>query len=232
VSFVALFFVPAAYGRHARPRRWSLPARWGWFVMESPAVLVPVAMYLASARTDDAVALVFLLLWLCHYVDRAWLYPFRLAPAARAMPWDVVALAFVFQIANSLLHGIWLFDIGPRRPLAWLVAPRFLVGVLLFALGWAVNRWADAELRRLRGVATGYALPLRGLYRWISCPNYLGEIGMWIGWAVATWAPPAAAFALWTIANLAPRARRHHRWYRDRFPDYPAARRALIPKVW
>ena len=66
----------------------------------------------------------------------------------------------------------------------------------------------------------------------MSCPNYLGEILEWVGWAVATWSLPGLAFAVWVIANLVPRARSHHRWYRERFPDYPDGRKALVPGLW
>ena len=52
------------------------------------------------------------------------------------------------------------------------------------------------------------------------------------GWALATWSLPGLAFAVWTVANLVPRARANHRWYRGRFPDYPKERRALVPGVW
>ena len=63
-------------------------------------------------------------------------------------------------------------------------------------------------------------------------PNYLGEIVVWSGWALATWSLPGLAFAVWTIANLAPRARSHHTWYQETFPDYPAERKALVPWMW
>jgi protein-S-isoprenylcysteine O-methyltransferase Ste14 len=66
----------------------------------------------------------------------------------------------------------------------------------------------------------------------VSSPNYLGEITIWLGWALATWSLPGLAFAFWTVANLLPRARANHTWYRQTFPDYPAERKALIPKVW
>ena len=66
-------------------------------------------------------------------------------------------------------------------------------------------------------------------FEWVSCPNYLGEMTEWAGWALATWSLPGLAFAAYTAANLAPRALAHHDWYRERFPDYPPRRRALIP---
>jgi 3-oxo-5-alpha-steroid 4-dehydrogenase 1 len=53
----------------------------------------------------------------------------------------------------------------------------------------------------------------------------------WGGWALACWNLGALAFFVWTIANLAPRAIKTHRWYRDQFPDYPQERKALLPFV-
>ena len=70
------------------------------------------------------------------------------------------------------------------------------------------------------------------MYRWISCPNYFGEIIEWIGWAIATWSLAGLAFALWTAANLVPRAYSHHQWYRESFTDYPPERKALVPRLW
>jgi steroid 5-alpha-reductase/3-oxo-5-alpha-steroid 4-dehydrogenase 1 len=54
----------------------------------------------------------------------------------------------------------------------------------------------------------------------------------WCGWALLTWSGPGLAFALFTAANLAPRARSSHLWYRKTFADYPKERRALIPYVF
>jgi len=39
-------------------------------------------------------------------------------------------------------------------------------------------------------------------------------------------------FAIWTMANLVPRALAHHRWYRETFADYPPGRKALIPYLF
>lgn len=200
--------------------------------METPAVLGMIALYFTGRHRGSPVATVFLLLWLAHYVDRAWFYPFRLPRSARPMPLLVVALAFVFQSVNAALHGVWLFSLASLRPSSWFVDPRFVAGALAFVAGLTINRLSDRELRELRARTGGYAVPTGRLHRWVSCPNYLGEIVMWGGWAIATWSPPALAFAFWTIANLAPRAWSHHRWYRERFAEYPSERRALVPFVW
>jgi protein-S-isoprenylcysteine O-methyltransferase Ste14 len=75
-------------------------------------------------------------------------------------------------------------------------------------------------------------IPRGGLFRWVSAPNYLGEMMEWVGFAIATWSLAGAAFAVWTIANLLPRAVSNHRWYRSKFADYPPERRALIPWIF
>ena len=67
------------------------------------------------------------------------------------------------------------------------------------------------------------------MYNYISCPNYFGEIIEWLGFAIMVWSAPAFIFVLWTVFNLLPRALAHHKWYQNKFPDYPTNRKAIIP---
>ncbi len=232
-TFVSLFFVTAPYGRHAR-RGWGagMPSKLGWVLMEAPAAVVFGACYvLAEGKTITAG--VFFLLWELHYVHRSFIYPFSRRGGVKRMPWAIVGTGLLFNAVNAYLNGRYLFVLSGGYPSAWLGDPRFLAGLALFLGGLFINRRADLALTRLRRPGeTTYRVPHGGLYRWVSCPNYLGEILQWIGWAVATWSLAGLAFALWTVANLAPRARAHHRWYGEHFPDYPAERRALLPGLW
>jgi 3-oxo-5-alpha-steroid 4-dehydrogenase 1 len=229
--FVVLLFVAAPYGRYLRSGFGpAVPARLGWFLMEIPAVLVVAALFGASSRRHEPAALAFFLLWQLHYVPRAVLDPLRARHAAKALPIAIALMGACFNVVNGCLQGAWLFWIGPSRASGWLLGAPFLAGTALFLVGAAVNRSADAALRALRPPGeTGYFIPRGGLYERVSCPNYLGEIVQWLGWALATCSLPGLAFAVWTIANLLPRALAHHRWYRARFADYPRERRALIP---
>jgi redox-sensitive bicupin YhaK (pirin superfamily) len=117
------------------------------------------------------------------------------------------------------------------RPVRPVRDEHLVVGVALFLVGMGINLWADTALIKLRATGDGYQIPRGGLYEWISCPNYFGEILEWCGWALATGSLAGVAFAVYTAANIGPRAIDHHRWYRERFPDYPPERRALIPWV-
>ena len=101
---------------------------------------------------------------------------------------------------------------------------------MFFLSGMVIHFHSDAQLRELRNNhGSAYQIPRAGLFKYVSCPNYLGEIIEWLGWGLLIWSWAGLAFALFTIANLGPRAISHHKWYREHFPDYPTRRRALIP---
>ena len=234
VTFVGLLFVTAPYGRHAR-QGWGLTVdnRLAWIIMEAPAALVFAACFLLGEETHALVLVLFFALWEVHYIHRAFVYPLGLTRGAKRMPVLIAGMALLFNGVNGYLNGRYLALAASRYPGEWMGDARFLAGVLLFVVGFVANRHSDGLLRRLRAAGEQtYDVPYGGLFRWVSCPNYLGEIVQWMGWALATWSLPGLAFAVWTIANLAPRARSHHEWYRQHFQDYPPGRKALVPGLW
>jgi protein-S-isoprenylcysteine O-methyltransferase Ste14 len=232
VTVVATLMVDAPYGRYAR-KGWGpqIPAKVGWIVMESPAVLVFAAIYLQGDHRVELVPLCLLAMWQAHYINRTYIFPFRMRSEGKTMPAAVAGLAVVFNVLNAYINARWISHLGQYAP-SWLLDPRFLVGLVLFVVGYRINREADRTLFALRQPGeTGYKIPEGGLYRVISCPNYFGEIVMWIGFAVAAWSLAAVAFVAYSAANLGPRALANHRWYREKFPNYPSERRAIIPFV-
>jgi len=234
VVFVALFFVAAPYGRHTR-KGWGYTVgnKLGWVLMEAPAPIVFVVCFLLGSHKNTAVVFVLLGLWEAHYLHRAFIYPFGLRGTARRMPLLVVSFGFLFNVMNGYLNGRYITGFSGGYASSWLSDPRFIVGTVLFITGFVINRQADLALRSLRKPGeSGYKISYSRFYRWVSSPNYLGEITIWLGWALATWSLPGLAFALWTVANLLPRARAHHTWYRQTFPDYPPERKALLPGIW
>ncbi len=234
MTFSVLFFVSAPYGRHTR-RGWGprLPNRLGWLVMEAPAAVLFALFFALGEAPKNFPQVAFLFLWEAHYIHRAFIYPFRIPDGRKQMPLVIILLAFAFNSGNAYVNGRYLFTLSGGYSPTWFADPRFLSGLALFISGYALNRWSDRILRSLRAPGElDYKIPHGGMYRWISCPNYLGEIIEWAGWALATWSLPGLSFAIWTIANLAPRARAHHNWYRDEFPNYPLERYALLPFVW
>ncbi|TFH38369.1 MAG: DUF1295 domain-containing protein [Chrysiogenales bacterium] len=186
-----------------------------------------------SYRPATAATITLLVIWQSHYAHRVFIYPFMIRGNNR-VPLVTVLLALLFNFINTYVQGRWLFSLAPESlyTASWLHDPRFVIGVTVFFAGYALNKHADHRLRNLRTPGeSGYAIPGGGVFEYISCPNYLGEIITWTGWAIATWSLAGVFFLVWTLANLGPRAVAHHRWYRQTFPDYPEQRKALIPYI-
>jgi protein-S-isoprenylcysteine O-methyltransferase Ste14 len=236
MAFVALFFVTAPYGRHrsheaSRALTFGpdLNPRLGWVLMEAPALIVFVVLFFQG--TPNPVRWIFFALWVGHYTYRSFLFPKRMKRGHNNMPLLIVALGIFHNLQSSLLNGWHTGSLGAYSQ-TWLADPRFLMGLLLFAAGFSIHVMADNHLRSLRREEPGgYALPTGGMFRWVSCPNYLGEMLQWLGWALCTWSLAGLAFFLFTVANLLPRALSHHKWYRENFEHYPKGRRAVIPGI-
>jgi len=70
----------------------------------------------------------------------------------------------------------------------------FIAGLLVFITGMIINLWADSVLLSLRRENEGYKIPRGGLFEYVSCPNYFGEIVEWLGWALMTWSLAGFSF--------------------------------------
>jgi len=202
-------------------------------IMELPAFAVILAIVAVNAGTVGPVVLTLLALWEAHYVYRVFVYPFLLTSPGKQFPVLIVGFALAFNVLNGATNGLGLVNQSGLHDSRWLLDPRFIVGVVIFVAGFALHASSDRHLRILRkSGGSEYRIPSLWPFRLVSCPNYLGEILEWCGWAVATWSLGGLAFALFTIANLAPRALTNHRWYRATFAEYPRQRHALAPWVW
>jgi len=224
--FPLLFLVTAPYGRHFRPG-WgqAVGARMGWVAMEWPSVVLFALVWMASPEFGRPMVMALGLLWLVHYLQRTFVFSLLQRSSGRRQAVLTIVLANVFNVLNATGNAAALRD-------RWFDAA-FLLGASLFFTGLLLNVHSDQLLRRLRAPGeTEYKVPFGGGFRYVSAPNYLGEIVEWIGFALAAQTLASWAFAAFTFANLAPRAVANHRWYRERFPDYPGERRALIPFVW
>lgn len=230
--FLLCFWKPGSYGRHASADvHLTVPVRTAWLIMEVPAVLSFLYFYLSGPNRSEPVALLLLGMWLLHYVHRALIYPLQLRPrpgAGNSLRTTIEGA--IYCTANGFINGYWIGHLADFDGAATLQDPRLILGVAIFAFGFALNKHSDSVLLSLRKDSPGqYLIPYGGAFRWVSSPNYLGEILTWLGFAIACWSLPALSFLLFTCANLIPRAVLNHRWYNRYFTDYPVQRKAIIP---
>ncbi len=235
IVFIALYFINAGYGMFNNGK-WgrTINNRWGWMLMETPVFAVLLILWIFSDRKLMPVPSFFIFLMLLHYFHRAFIFPLLFTTNSR-MPVAIMGMAILFNLINGLLQGGWILYISPadRYPVAWLATPQFITGLLLFFAGMAINIHSDKVIRELRKPGdTRHYLPRRGLYRYVTSANYFGEFIEWTGFAVLTWSLSGAVFAIWTFANLVPRANAIYLRYKAEFGPEVGNRKRVIPFIY
>ncbi len=234
VLFPVQLFVTAPYGRHTNTS-WGplIPNKLGWFIMEIISPLILAYFFLTGTVEKTSPMWFFFIIWVLHYLNRSIIFPLRTRTTGKKIPVLIVLSAMFFNVINGSTNGYFLGSLSEPYPTDWFTDPRFIAGTILFFTGVFINIQSDEILLNLRKPGeTGYKIPKGGLFKYISCPNLFGEIVEWTGFAILCWNLPAAGFAIWTAANLIPRAISHHKWYQQKFDDYPKERKAVIPGIW
>ncbi|MBS1646016.1 MAG: DUF1295 domain-containing protein [Bacteroidetes bacterium] len=230
ILFPIQLLVSAPYGRHSK-KTWGvmIPNKLGWVLMESWALIAFGAVYI-NYFSVNAYALFFSVLYVLHYINRSFIFPIRTHTTGKQMPLLIVLSAMLFNSVNASV--IAYYTAQEQYPDRYFLQWNFITGLILFLLGFYINNKADTLLINLRKPnETGYKIPQGFLFKYISCPNLLGEIIEWFGFALLIWNIAGWAFLVWTVSNLLPRAWHHHKWYKKTFPDYPIKRKAVIPFV-
>ncbi|CAM8973321.1 unnamed protein product [Rhodiola kirilowii] len=136
-------------------------------------------------------------------------------------------MAFGFNCLNAYLQARSLSNHEDYEADEWFWW-RSVVG-----FGMRMNVTSDAVLVGLKSDDGGYKIPRGGWFEAVSCPNYLGEIVEWLGWALITWSWAGLGFWMYTYANLVQRACANHMWYLDKFKrEYHNGRKAVISYLY
>lgn len=237
IVFIALYFVTPAYGM-TYSKKWgpSVNNRVGWVLMEAPVFFAMLAFWLSSDRAADTTRIVMVSLFLFHYFQRSFIFPLLMRGRSR-MPLAIAAMGITFNLINSYMIGGWLFYVSPADMygMSWLASPQFIIGTIIFFGGMAINWHSDYIIRHLRKPGdSGHYIPRGGAFKYVTGANYFGEIMEWTGYAILTWSLGGVAFAVWTFANLAPRARTLHGRYIKEFGSEYANlnRKYVIPYIY
>jgi protein-S-isoprenylcysteine O-methyltransferase Ste14 len=230
ILFPVILKNKAPYGRHSS-KKWgkTIKNKTGWILMELPALLVCPIFYFLNTSNLYSLNTFFILLWVLHYTNRTIIYPLRIKTKGKKMPFLIAISAIIFNVVNGFINGYFL-SITSYQNHHYLL---LILGLVLFMTGFIINIKSDNKLIGLRSKSeeNKYVLPKGGLFRYISCPNFFGELVEWFGFALMTFNIGSLSFFMWTFINLVPRALSHHKWYNENFNDYPKNRKAIIPKL-
>jgi len=229
ISFLFLFKINAPYGKFSN-KKWGVLVNYklGWFIQEIISPLFLFYFFISGTGEKNFIHWLLISIWVIHYINRSVIFPLRINKSSK-IPISVIFSAIFFNIVNGFTNGFYLGNLATFTS-EYIYSLNFIVGMILFLLGVLINVTADNILINIRNENKGYQIPKGKLYNLISCPNYLGEMIEWIGFAIMCWSLPSVLFAVWTIANLFPRAISQHKWYKEKF-DYPPNRKAIIPFV-
>ena len=237
VVFICLYFITAGYGQF-RTKRWgySIDNRVAWFLMEAPVFFVMLIIWCRAGFPFHLPELILLGLFLVHYFQRSFVFPSLMKGHSR-MPLSIMMMGVLFNVINGIMQGgglFWFPIPAYTQGASYLLRWNAIVGIIVFLFGMIVNCHSDYVIRHLRQPGdTRHYLPQAGFYRYVTSANYFGELVEWIGFAIAAANPAAWVFALWTGANLIPRAHAIHRKYHEEFGDEAVGtRRRIIPLVY
>ena len=215
----------APYGKHST-KKWgkTIDNKTGWILMEFPALITcPLIYYIVVEEISLSIGFIFI--WITHYFNRTIIYPLKIKTKGKKIPVAIVASAFFFNVINGILNGYFIATI----PFESISFTCILIGFIIFIIGLYINISSDNTLIKLRTNQKGYVIPKGGLFNYVSCPNFFGEIIEWLGFAIMTLNLGSISFLIWTICNLIPRSKAHHNWYKENFENYPSKRKAVIP---
>lgn len=237
VIFVVLYFLEVGYGKMISPK-WgpAINNKVAWVLMECPVFIVFFYFWSMSDRQWEVAPLVIFILFQLHYFQRTFIFPFLLKGRSK-MPISIIFFGMIFNTLNGYMQGEWIFFLSPddMYTVAWLYSPQFIIGALIFLAGMGINIHSDKVIRHLRAPGdSNHYLPTKGMYRYVTSANYFGEITEWVGFAIMTWSLPGVLFAIWTMANLVPRAnfiyKRYEKEFGAEFYERPLKR--VIPFIY
>lgn len=243
IVFVALFFFKAGYG-YLSSSNWGpkIGNRTAWVLMEAPAFIFmlyyTISFAMSGVDTGNSRIVLYIIagLYLLHYFQRSFIFPLMMRGKSK-MPVAIMTMGLVFNTLNAYLIGGWLYDEAPAGMYGteWLTSPQFIIGTAIFITGMIINLHSDHVIRNLRKPGdTKHYIPRKGLYKYVTSANYFGELTEWTGYAILTWSPAGLLFAVWTFANLGPRAKSLTGKYEEEFgEEYKKLnKKHIIPFIW
>jgi hypothetical protein len=232
------FSKPAPYGKHANDG-----INWGPMVNQRlahtlsdapPGVILFTLVFFLYGIQRGYVNITFYVLWMCHCVHRGIIHPWIMNYGNNKTPIGIPIAGLFPNLLFSYLNADWIGSASYKSD--YYTDPRFIIGILLFLIGFCINRAVDFTLRNIRSrgdyLGERYFISEGCLFKRISCPNFLGEMLEWFGWAVGTWSPAGVVWFMFRCGTFIPQSKQYHDWYKGRFPDYIKNRKALIPFIY
>lgn len=82
-------------------------------------------------------------------------------------------------------------------------------------------------------VTQDHKLPQGDLFEYVACPHLFTEKLMYVCLTIILWGNTTWLFILgWVLGNQIETALLNYWWYKEKFPDFPKNRKAVIPFIY
>ncbi|KAJ7350968.1 hypothetical protein OS493_037502 [Desmophyllum pertusum] len=245
LCFLGLFVCVANYFNEYRgifPLSYSkfapdgvINARFGWTMCYGIPATVYIVLWYLSGMPQSTFHLVTLITYLGHFVKRVLeaLFLHKYSKKISILPATEIAM---FYSLGSVVQHYWcnLYTQGPLADKLSSNHIAFTVGIMLYITGELINLYHHVILANLRpaGTSSGYVIPQAGLFPYIVCPHYFGELIAWYGMAVA--GQHLCVYLAWLsmLCYLSGRSHQTQVWYQKKIENFPKDRRNLFPGIY
>lgn len=158
--------------------------KFAWMIMESPNLWISILVYIYRISDnifDNIHNQILLSCFLVHYFNRSIIYPLCMDTSISApMPLSVMMAAFIFCLWNGANQSISLINVDIHQHRTMLGNMQFITGILIFMLGFYINKQSDQILlsQKLKAMKSNsktgikYVIPAGGMFEYVSCANY------------------------------------------------------------
>ena len=153
ISMLFFSHVPTPYGRFFKENIWgpTLDEKNAWAIMEATGLVMFLVFYFAyGCNKFSYMPLIFLGLWSFHYINRALIYPYLIMKQKKKkFPLILVILGFFYLSMFSYLNSKNV-SCNPKYTNDWIKSPTFIIGTIIFFIGFIINVWSDIRIRFLK----------------------------------------------------------------------------------
>ncbi len=216
-------WLPMRYSKFGT--RKGVPSRIGMPILYGlPIIIVTIAAlpYLSTATTIQWIVYGILML---HFIKRTIEVLFVHKFSGNMEPLTLGIIIIAYALMGGLIS--WL-NVEPLKQMDFF----FYLGMASFLIGVLGNAYHHRLLANLRKDQNGYVIPKGGWFEYATCPHYFFELMGWLGIVLVsrhlfTWLVFIAMLGYLTTRSIKTR-----RWYQEKFKDYPADRKYMIPFVF
>lgn len=213
----------------------EINAQFGWSICYGAPLVVYAVLWYLSGMPQSIFQLVSLATYLGHFIKRIMEALFLHKYSKKMLLLPVIEISMFYCLGaviqhywcNIYTHGLFADKLSSNYM-------AIMVGILVYVIGESLNFYHHSILANLRpaGTSTGYAIPHAGLFHYVVCPHYLGELIAWYGMALA--GQHLGMYLAWLVmvCYLCGRSHQTHLWYQKKIENFPKDRRNIFPGIF